>query len=287
MVESGSRPEEASGLRIDAVEVLPTDLRSVLLRVAGAWEGPRPPDLEAPALVLREGAREHRIAALPETSGAAARAAPEPQAFRAAFSVPDALAPLLEDETAELDLGPVTVCLPPPVPSGEEAEAGEAEGTVVDPAVLAERRARRAEQVEQRAIAEARTIIAEARHLVRELSDAAAAEAAARPSEAERKPGAERKPARTERRRPSAQPAALWLEDALRRLARMDAAAGAQLALQLLPGQALALERALGYDVVVAGLGWHRVTVGPGTGELAEAASRRPWWRTDFRVMAT
>src|SRR5947207_11352831 len=149
MVESGSRPEEASGLRIDAVEVLPTDLRSVLLRVAGAWEGPRPPDLEAPALVLREGAREHRIAALPETSGAAARAAPEPQAFRAAFSVRDALAPLLEDETAELDLGPVTVRLPPPGPSGEEAEADEAEGTVVDPAVLAERRARRAEQVEQ------------------------------------------------------------------------------------------------------------------------------------------
>src|SRR5437763_9419101 len=147
MVESGWRPEEASGLRIDAVEVLPTDLRSVLLRVAGAWEGPRPADLEAPALVLREGAREHRIAALPETSGAAARAAPEPQAFRAAFSVPDALAPLLEDETAELDLGPVTVRLPPPAPSGEEAD--EAEGTVVDPAVLAERRARRAEQVER------------------------------------------------------------------------------------------------------------------------------------------
>src|SRR5438034_3198461 len=149
MVDPGSRPEEAAGLRIDAVEVLPTDMRAVLLRVAGAWEGPRPPRLQAPVLVLREGGREHRIEALPETSGAAARAAPEPQAFRAAFSVPDGLAPLLEAEAAELDLGPVTVRLPSPTAPGEEAEADEEEGTVVDRAVLAERRARRAELAEE------------------------------------------------------------------------------------------------------------------------------------------
>src|SRR5947208_2292877 len=99
--------------------------------------------------MLHENTHEHHVAALPETSGAASQAAPEPQAFRAAFSVPDPLAPLLEDGTAELDLGPVTVRLPPPAPPGEEAEAGEPEGTVVDPAMLAERRARRAEQAEQ------------------------------------------------------------------------------------------------------------------------------------------
>jgi hypothetical protein len=148
MEETGSRSAEAAGLRIDAVEVLPTDLRAVLLRVAGAWEGPPPDRLVAPVLVLRESDRRHRIDSLPETSGAAARAAPETQPFRAAFSVPDALAPLL-DESVELDLGPLTVRLPAPTSLGEEADPGETEGTVVDPAVLAERRARRAELAEE------------------------------------------------------------------------------------------------------------------------------------------
>src|SRR5947209_7108530 len=127
MEEPGSRSAEAAGLRIDAVEVLPTDLRSVLLRVAGEWEGPAPERLAAPVLVLR---------------------APETRPFRAAFSVPDALAPLL-DESVELDLGPLTVSLPAPTRPGEEPDPGETEGTVVDPAVLAERRARRAELAEE------------------------------------------------------------------------------------------------------------------------------------------
>src|SRR6266851_77267 len=122
MEEPGSRSAEAAGLRIDAVEVLPTDLRSVLLRVAGAWEGPPPEGVAAPVLVLREADRRHRIDSAPET-----------QPFRAAFSVPDALAPLL-DESIELDLGPLTVRLPAPTPLGEEADRGEQEGTVVDPA---------------------------------------------------------------------------------------------------------------------------------------------------------
>src|SRR5947209_13985438 len=148
MDDPGSRTAEAVRLRIDAVEVLPTDLRSVLLRVAGAWEDEPPDDLRAPVLVLRAAGREHRIAALERTSGAAVRAAPEPRPFRAAFSVPEALAPRLE-EPVELDLGPVTVRLPAPTTMDEDDESGEAGGTVVDRAVLAERRARRAELVEE------------------------------------------------------------------------------------------------------------------------------------------
>src|SRR5256885_2782330 len=130
MVEPGSRPAEAAGLRIDAVEVLPTDLRSVLLRVAGAWEGPPPQRLDAPLLVLRATGRVHRIDALPETSGAAVRAAPEIQPFRAAFSVPDPIAALLDDGV-ELDLGPLTVRIPGHTALGEDADPGDAEGTGV------------------------------------------------------------------------------------------------------------------------------------------------------------
>ena len=147
MVDPGSRPAKAVGLRIDAVEVLPTDLRSVLLRVAGAWEDEPPDDLRAPVLVLRAEEREHRLAALERTSGAAVRAAPEARPFRAAFSVPEALAPQLE-EPVELDLGALTVRLPAPARAGEDGPDA-AGGTVVDPAVLAERRARRAELDEQ------------------------------------------------------------------------------------------------------------------------------------------
>src|SRR2546423_10214233 len=141
MVDPGSRPAEAVGLRIDAVEVLPTDLRSLLLRVAGAWEDEPPDDLRAPVLVLRAAGREHRLAALERTSGAAVRAAPEARPFRAAFSVPEALAPQLE-EPVELDLGSLTVRLPAPARAGEDG-LDAAGGTVVDPAGLGERRAPR------------------------------------------------------------------------------------------------------------------------------------------------
>src|SRR3979411_208087 len=132
MEEPGSRWAEAGGLRIDAVEVLPTDLRLVLLRVAGAWEGPPPERLAAPVLVLRESARRDRRDSCPAPPGAAARAAPEPRPFRAAFSVPEALAPLL-DEPVELDLGSLTVSLPAPTSQDEEPDRGETEGPVIYP----------------------------------------------------------------------------------------------------------------------------------------------------------
>jgi hypothetical protein len=150
MVDPGSRPADAAGLRIDEVQVLPTDLRFVLLRVAGAWEGPQPEGLRAPVLVLDGDGGEQRLDPLPETSDAAARAASSSEArpFRAAFSVPDALAPRLE-EPVELDLGALTVRLPAPAVPGDDPEGEDAGGTVVDPEVLAERRARRAERSEE------------------------------------------------------------------------------------------------------------------------------------------
>jgi hypothetical protein len=91
--------------------------------------------------------------------------------------------------------------------------------------------------------------------------------------------------ARAERRlRASGAP---WLEGALRRLARADRTAAARLALQLLPGQALAVAGPLDYEVDVAGLGRHWIAVRPGSGEPAPPMAR---WRRGlfaFRVVAT
>ena len=147
MVEFGpSRAGSAAGLRIDAVETLPTDLHTVLVRVAGAWEGQRPLSSDSAVLLLSEGGAEHRVESLPETSGAAVRVAHEDRPFRATFSVPDRLAGLLCGPL-ELDLGGTRVGLP--APSEATAEASEqTQGTVVDRAVLVERRARRAEVAE-------------------------------------------------------------------------------------------------------------------------------------------
>ena len=143
MVEDRSRTRRAAGLRIDAVEALPTDLDTVLVRVAGAWEGPPPLAPQAPVLVLTDASGEHRVGSLPQTSGAAERAALEVRPFRAAFSVPDRLAALLAGPL-DLELGAARIHLP----GATEPGGGKAGGTVVERAVLVERRARRAELAE-------------------------------------------------------------------------------------------------------------------------------------------
>lgn len=140
------RVRHAAGLCIDAVETLPTDLGTVLVRVAGAWERPSPPPSAAPVLLLGDEPDAPRVESLPETSGAAARVAPEDRPFRAAFSVPDRLALLLQGPL-HLELGDARIALPAATDAaGERPERPEA--TVVDRAVLVERRARRAEVAE-------------------------------------------------------------------------------------------------------------------------------------------
>lgn len=141
------RARHAAGLRIDAVETLPTDLGTILVRVVGAWEGELPPAGDFPVLVLGdERGEHHRVQSLPETSGAAARAAPEDRPFRAAFSVPADMGTLLRGRLM-LELGGAAIDLPA---AGDAAgqQAEQLEATVVDRVVLVERRARRAELAE-------------------------------------------------------------------------------------------------------------------------------------------
>jgi hypothetical protein len=79
----------------------------------------------------------------------------------------------------------------------------------------------------------------------------------------------------------------LWLKDALRRLARADETAAARLALQLLPGQALAVAAPLDYEVDAAGLGRHRIAVRPGSAEPLVPVTRRRRGLFAFRAVAT
>ncbi|MEA2291789.1 MAG: hypothetical protein QOF17_809 [Solirubrobacteraceae bacterium] len=120
------------GRRVEAVEWLPSGSGSALVRVRGRGAS----SAELPALV----AGEHRFESLPARSSEG-----EPGAWRGAYVVPAALegAPLALawPDGAQLELPP-----PGAVDAAAPAAAG---GEVIDHAVLAERRARRAESAEQ------------------------------------------------------------------------------------------------------------------------------------------
>jgi hypothetical protein len=124
------------GLRIEAVEWLPSGAGAALLRVRGRFAegaGPSSP----PALV----AGERRFESLPDT-----RSGGEPGSWRGSYVVPASLqgAPLT---LAWPDGSVAAVPMPSPEPVAAEAPADPG-AEVIDQAVLAERRARRAESAE-------------------------------------------------------------------------------------------------------------------------------------------
>src|SRR4051812_22320741 len=106
MMRPRSREGEGpSGLRLERVDLVPTELGVVLVRVSGRWEGDPSPG----AAVLHLG--ERAFEPLPETSTAAARAAAE-NAFRATFSIGDELRPALDSEALRLEVGTESFELP-------------------------------------------------------------------------------------------------------------------------------------------------------------------------------
>ncbi len=140
MVQPRSREGDGPvGLRVQRVDLVSTDLGTIVVRVAGRWEG----EPVAAVPILHVGDREFR--ALSESSDAAERAAPDPAAFRAAFSVPEELRPSLLGGL-RLTFGDAELTLP--AANEIDGEPSGRRGTVVDRAVLAERRARRAEVAE-------------------------------------------------------------------------------------------------------------------------------------------
>jgi hypothetical protein len=142
------------GLSIEAVEWLPSGADSGLVRVRGRWapEAASRPGL--PALVLRAEGRDHRFDSLPD-----ARFERDPASWRGSYLVPADLVAVEPDgmwiewaDGARAGLPAMTRGIEPPSPDAPEKPTppttlGGAQ--IIDRAVLAERRARRAEAGEQ------------------------------------------------------------------------------------------------------------------------------------------
>ena len=142
------------GLAIEAVEWLPSGSDAGLVRVRGGWSDPALRELRLPALGVRRGAEVRRFESLPD-----ARFGRDAAVWRATYLVP---AVLMEPAADELWLSwesgarsglpaPARGFDPPPAELSPAAPEPEPEpgGEVIDRAVMAERRARRAEIAER------------------------------------------------------------------------------------------------------------------------------------------
>jgi hypothetical protein len=141
------------GLTFEAVEWLPSGAESGLVRVRGRWTDVETSEPSLPVLALRAEGREHRFESLPD-----ARFSRDPSSWRGTYLVaaelvatdPEAL--WLEWPSGARSGLPALArgVEPPPVsPAAPPAEEPEPGGEVIDRAVLAERRARRAEEAER------------------------------------------------------------------------------------------------------------------------------------------
>jgi len=140
------------GLALDAVEWLPSGSDAGLVRVRGRWTDLNRREADLPALGVRRGGELRRFESLPD-----ARFGRDPAVWRATYLVPAAL---MEPPPEELWLGwesgaraalpaPERGIEPPPSPAPATAPPAERGGEVIDRAVLAEHRARRAEAAER------------------------------------------------------------------------------------------------------------------------------------------
>lgn len=131
-------PPDRAPLDVDRVEWVPASPEAVHVLVFGRWRD-RPVG-DALLLLVGAGHRRHAFEAL----------APPPPGALAGFAVPNELRPRLGEDIA-LQVGSHELALPAAVPGalGEEGAGPGDEAEVIDHAVLAERRARRAELAEE------------------------------------------------------------------------------------------------------------------------------------------
>src|SRR3954449_6083705 len=96
---------------------------TALLRLSGRWRAEQRERLSPPMLVVDDGRRTHRLAALPGPQDAAPLAAPHPPRWRAAFSAPVAFVEAAHVAFALDAGGGVFVDLPRPQPARRERPA--------------------------------------------------------------------------------------------------------------------------------------------------------------------
>jgi hypothetical protein len=142
------------GLAVESVEWLPSGAESGLVRVRGRWVDDAARQPELPVLALRATGVEHRFDSLPD-----ARFSRDPSSWRGTYLVPAELVTVDPDAlwlewTSGARSGLPALARgvePRPVPGAPERPEPPEEtgGQVIDRAVLAERRARRAEANEQ------------------------------------------------------------------------------------------------------------------------------------------
>ncbi|MEI7625839.1 MAG: hypothetical protein WCK06_06765, partial [Actinomycetota bacterium] len=215
-------------VEIDAVQSVASSLGTVIVRVAGRWPSARTQRGADSYLLVGEGSTQERLPALAEASEGAERATADQSALRAVFSLEGPIQGALA-----LELGGHRITLPAPSQRvgevGVQARAGVGNlalvpdgGTVVDRAVIAERRARRAEDGEgqQRTRAEvaeqaAAALKIEAIELRSRLQDATAGPLEQPSSKVAIAIGVESQLARTPVRQTTPRPSAVLLSDAL------------------------------------------------------------------------
>ncbi len=215
-------------VEIDAVQSVASSLGTVIVRVAGRWPSARTQRGADSYLLVGEGSTQERLPALAEASEGAERATADQSALRAVFSLEGPIQGALA-----LELGGHRITLPAPSQRvgevGVQARVGVGNlalvtdgGTVVDRAVIAERRARRAEDGEgqQRTRAEvaeqaAAALKIEAIELRSRLQDATAGPLEQPSSKVAIAISVESQLARTPVRQTTPRPSAVLLSDAL------------------------------------------------------------------------
>src|SRR3954462_8442041 len=107
-------------LDVERFEHVAATADTALLRLSGRWRAEQRERLSPPMLVVDDGRRTHRLAALPGPDDAAPLAVPDPPRWRAAFSAPAGV--IVDSRVAcSLDAGAdVCVALPRPQPARRE-----------------------------------------------------------------------------------------------------------------------------------------------------------------------
>src|SRR3954451_7106022 len=102
---------------VERFEHVAATAETALLRLSGRWRAEQRERLSPPMLVVDDGRRTHRLAALPGPEDAAPLAAPDPPRWRAAFSAPVAFIEAAHVAFALHAGGGVFVDLPRPAPA--------------------------------------------------------------------------------------------------------------------------------------------------------------------------